>query len=72
MPTEILEVRRRLVTSMTALAFHERVGAVEFYEALGTGAGKVVQAIDVLRHHCQELSGFLQLHNGLVNGIWAR
>ena len=72
MPAEIFEVRLRLLTSMTALAFHERVGAVEFYEALGTGAGKVVQAIDVLRHHCQELSGFLQLHNGLVNGTRAR
>ena len=72
MPAEILKGSLRLVTSMTALAFHERVGAVKLYEALGTGAGKVVQAIDVLRHHCQELSGFLQLHNGLVNGIRAR
>jgi hypothetical protein len=50
MKTEILEVRLRFLLPMTALAFHQRVGAVEFDEALAAGAGETVQAVDVLRN----------------------
>ncbi len=34
---------------MTALTFDERICAVEFYKALGIGAGEAMQAVDVLR-----------------------
>ena len=57
---------------MTALAFHERVGAVEFDEPLAIGAGEPVQAINVLRHNRQKLARFLQLHDCVVNRIGLR
>ena len=42
MKTEMLEVRLRFLSPMTALAFHQAVSAVELDEAIAAGAGESV------------------------------
>ena len=54
---------------MAALAFHQRVGAVQLDEALAAGACEAVETVNVLRDDHQELPGYLQLHNRFVDSI---
>ena len=60
-----IEVRLRIAAPMAALAFDQRIGAVQFDQPLRARAGQAVQAVDVLRHDHLQFAGFLQLDDGI-------
>lgn len=65
-------MRLGIAAPLTALAFDERVCAVEFDEALSARAGEVMQAIDVLREDSAQFAGLLQPGDRMVDGVWLR
>ena len=57
---------------MAALAFDERIGAMQLDEPLRARAGEAMQAIDVLRDDGAELAGSLKPNDGVMHGVWLR
>lgn len=66
---EIFEMRLRISALITALAFDQRIGAVEFNQPVRAGAGKAMEAINVLRDDAAEFSRPFQTDDGIMNGV---
>src|SRR5204863_4791582 len=63
---ELNEVRFRIGTAATGLAFDPAIGAVKFHQQSRGGAGFFVQAVNVLGNHRQHFAGSPQFHDGSV------
>ena len=66
---EVFEMRLWIVAPVTALTFDERICAMQFDKAVGTGAGEAMKAIDVLRDDGAEFSGAFQSNHGMMHFV---
>jgi hypothetical protein len=66
------EVPLGVAARFTTDTLDQQVRAVQFHQAIGTGARQRVQAIDVLRHDHQDFARFFEGHDGSMNGVRPR